>query len=375
MLKITVITVCYNEKQKIRETIESVCRQTYPDMEYLIIDGASTDGTFDIIQEYKDYENIRIFSERDFGIYNAMNRGTARARGDYIFFLNVGDTFYNDHVLEDVCLYLKEDKEAIHYGKVCLVFPDGSKSIEDFSQWEGSLEGKVLDGFMPCHQSIFAPRRLLADHYFRETYKIRADYEWLVYSLSKGSLCKSMPVVISYYDTSGVSGKYRNRGLSLWEEEQILQEDEKRFECCTSLSEQRRDALKWKNLSQKHLFMFQLMNQWMALKQKQRCIGKYLRERNYNHIAIYGMGYIGQRLYDELEKEVDVRYAIDQKGNDTYADLKIYLPGDNLETVDAVIVTAIMCFDEIKTSLCKKVKCPIVALEDIIYEMTTEEKG
>lgn len=374
-MKFTVITVCRNAVNEIRETVESVLNQTYPHIEYVIIDGASGDGTLAVLEEYADRGNVRIYSEKDNGIYNAMNRGIARASGDYLFFLNAGDTFYNDSVLESIYPYMKDNTEAIYYGKVCLVFADGSKSIEDFSQWEGSLQKKLLDGLMPCHQSIFAPRKLLTDHYFRETYKIRADYEWLVYTVSKGSVCRNMPVVISDYNTSGVSGKYRNRGLSLQEEKEIIREYEKSFGQDIDLSEQKKESIKWKGLAQKHLFMLELMDQWMALKQKERHIGAYLREKGYSHIAIYGMGSMGQRLYEDLEGAIAVDYGIDQNADRISAKVRLYSPNDKLEAVDAIIVTAIMSFNEIEKKLSAKVTCPILAFEDILYEMTVQETG
>ncbi len=369
MLKITVITVCYNAEDKIRETVESVLNQTYSNYEYLIIDGESNDGTTAILKDYSERKNIFIYSEKDYGIYNAMNRGIARSSGDYIFFLNVGDKFYNEHVLENMCSCMEKNMEIIYYGKVCLMYPDGSEVIEDFSEWDGSLEGKALDGFMPCHQSIFAPRKLLTDHYFREKYKIRADYEWFVYSISKGSKCKNVPVVVSYYDTSGVSGKYRNRSLSLQEEKLIVQDYEKCFEQKIGLSEQKKETIKWKYLAQKHLFMLQLMDQWMELKQRMYHVDTYLWERNYRHIAIYGMGYIGRRLYNDLTGKVTINYVIDQNINNKSIDVRVYSPDDKLETVDAVIVTPIMCFDEIRGKLSQKMSCPIIAFEDIIHEM------
>ena len=85
-MKFTVITVCRNAVNEIRETVESVLNQTYPHIEYVIIDGASGDGTLAVLEEYADRGNVRVYSEKDNGIYNAMNRGIARASGDYLFF-------------------------------------------------------------------------------------------------------------------------------------------------------------------------------------------------------------------------------------------------------------------------------------------------
>lgn len=371
-MKITVITVCYNAEDKIRDTVESVCYQTYPDIEYLIIDGASTDGTLDIIQKYSKDRNIRIYSEKDKGIYNAMNRGISRASGDFVFFLNAGDIFYNEQVLEEAYSYIKEDMDAIHYGKVCLVYSDGTKSMQNFAEGEGTLEEKLLKGIMPCHQCIFAPRKLLEDHYFRETYKIRADYEWLMYSVSRGVACKNMPIVVSYYDTTGISSSYKACKLVLDEEALIIGEYKRNHVFSESFSVMEKEVIRWKYLAEKHFLILQLMEQWRVLQQKKIFIGEYLKGKNYHHIAVYGVGFIGRSLLDELEGAVTVDYIIDQKAGILSVEWPIYLPDDELSEVDVIIVTAITYFDEIKKKLSPKVICPILSIEDILYEMASK---
>jgi len=376
VLKFTIITVCYNAKNKIRETIESVCAQTYQGIEYLIMDGASTDGTYEIAQKYLIFKKLKIYREKDFGIYNAMNRGIARASGDYIIFLNAGDTFYDKYVLEKIYQYMKEDKESIYYGKCCSIFPDGSKKIEDFSKGKGTLEEKLSNGIMPCHQCIFAPRRLLINHYFREQYKIRADYEWLFYSVTKGNVCKSVPVIVCNYDTTGVSGESENSKLFLYEEKQILYEYQGKYEqTMIHCADSDKALMEWKILAQKHLFMFQIMNRWMELKQKDIHIGEYLQKKGYQHIAIYGMSFIGRRLYEELSKNLVIEYAIDQNAENICTDIYICLPNDDLKEVDAIIVTAVMCFNEVKGMLHKKIKSPVLSIENIIDEIFEQENG
>ena len=150
MIKITVITVCYNEKERLKRTVESVCNQTYAHIEYLIIDGASTDGTNDLFQEYLSFPYIQFYSEKDYGIYNAMNRGIARASGDYVYFLNAGDTFCNPSVIADVASYIENDpKDFICYGNIYLLFTDGIKRIQDYSKDKGTLKEKLFKGYMP----------------------------------------------------------------------------------------------------------------------------------------------------------------------------------------------------------------------------------
>ncbi len=371
---ITVITVCFNEKTRLKKTIESVCSQTYPYIEYLIIDGLSMDGTVDMLKEYSKYENIRFYSEKDYGIYNAMNRGIARASGDYIFFINAGDTFYDEHVISNVALYMKESMDLIYYGKVCLIYTDGVKQINDFSEMGGTLEEKLLQGLMPCHQAIFAPRKFLTDHYFREGYIIRADYEWLVYSVSRGRKCRAVPVIVSYYDTSGTSGRIKNNNLFCHEEKKVINEyqDSLRQDRIVTCGEDKKLETVEKQESLKYFYLFRLMNQWMALRQKGICVGEFLQKKGYRRIAIYGISALGLRLLDELKGyDIKAEYAVDRNAENICVDLKVFLPEETLGRVDVMIVTAVTCFNEIAEQLRKKVCFPIVSLEDIIYEADT----
>lgn len=375
MLKITIITVCYNEKQKIKDTIESVQCQSYPYIEYLIMDGASTDGTLDVLQEYSKYKNIQIYSEKDRGIYHAMNRGVDRATGDYVFFLNAGDRLFNEHVIEDVASYIGDEKNAIYYGKVYQVYADGMKVMEDFSKHTETQEEKLISGGMPCHQCIFSPRKILAEHNFIEEYKMRADYEWLLYSVSKGYHCKYIPITISYYGATGMSSRFKNYFLREYESKIISEKYRMDIKTCEAFEEKSDEMIKWRQLSQKHFYMFQLLSQWMGLSQRHIYIETYLQKRGYKSVAIYGMSFLGQRLYDELrETDVKVAYAIDQNAKDLYTDLPVFLPTDELLQVDLIIVTTILYFYEVREKIMEKVNSPIMSLEDIIYEMADHER-
>ena len=369
MLKITVITVCYNEKEQMRKTIESVCQQTYPNIEYIVIDGASTDGTANLLQEYGEYPCISIYSERDFGIYNAMNRGIARASGDYVCFMNAGDTFYNTQVLSDVAGEIGKDRTTIYYGKTCMVYPDGLRQIQDFTESSANLKELLFQGVMPCHQSIFSPRKALTNHYFREQYRIRADFEWLLYSITHGCLCKAIPLIISCYDISGVSGRIKNMALTQKEDQKIMKEYQQDFmdaeakACKVMFVDREIETLKY-------ALLFYLMNHWMMLKQKNYSIGDYLRKKGYHQIAIYGMSHMGLNLLEELKtQDIQVIYGIDRNSDNLCTDIKTISPDETLEKVDAIIVTCIDHFAEIEERLSKDVGCPILSLEDIIYEI------
>lgn len=369
MLKVTVITVCYNEKERLRKTIESVSCQTYSNIEYIVIDGDSTDGTQKIFSEYSRYSNIFFYSEKDYGIYNAMNRGIARASGDYIYFINAGDTMYNKHVISDVVSFIGNDKDTIYYGKIYISFADGVMQMQDFSNTEKTLRERLIIGEMPCHQSIFSPRRALTNHYFREQYKIRADYEWLLYSLIQGNKYRAVPTIIGYYDASGTSGRLKNMMMFQKEEQDILNEYQRSFteDEIKLFQETVNDRGK---MASKYMSLFQLMNYWMIQKNNNVNVGEYLLNKGYKYVAIYGISHIGVSLIQELNGyNIKVEYAIDKNKDNLCMNINTFSPDDDLDEVDAIIVTALDHFIEIERMLKLKVKCPILSLEDVIYEM------
>lgn len=115
---------------------------------------------------------------------------------------------------------------------------------------------------------------------------------------------------------------------------------------------------------------YNLLIQWMSLKQEGKSLVSYFKNNGYQKIAIYGMKELGERLYDELkDSEIEVKYVIDQNADAIYADVDVFTPEDELEEVDAIVVTAIHYFDEIEEILEQKADCPILSLEDIVYEI------
>ena len=116
--------------------------------------------------------------------------------------------------------------------------------------------------------------------------------------------------------------------------------------------------------------ILKMFNQWLILKQEGKSIATYLKENNFQKIAIYGMSYAGERLLDDLkETEIEVAYAIDQNAERIFSEIEVRSLDDVLESVDAVIVTAIYYFDDIEEKLSNLVECPILSLEDIVYEI------
>ena len=127
---------------------------------------------------------------------------------------------------------------------------------------------------------------------------------------------------------------------------------------------------KIKQLSDKHLKLFLMMNQWVRVRQEGKEISSYFVRNSYKRIAVYGMSYAGETLLEELKKtEIEVVYGIDQKADGIFADIKLVTMEEPLDNVDAVVVTAITFLDEIEEKLRKKIHCPIISLEDILYEI------
>ena len=193
---ISVVTICYNAKNDLEKTILSVLSQTYQDIEYIIIDGGSTDGTVDIIHKYSE----RLFywiSEPDKGIYDAMNKGIKMATGDIIGVLNSDDFFTHSDVLKKVVERFENDEalDAV-YGDVHFVKSNNlNKCVRYYSS--KIFRRKLMRlGFMPAHPSFYMRKRCFDEFgLYRTDYKIAADFEFLLRAIFKGNIkIEYMPV-------------------------------------------------------------------------------------------------------------------------------------------------------------------------------------
>lgn len=177
-MKVSVVTVCYNAGDILEDTIKSVVSQTYNDVEYIIIDGASKDGSVDIIKKYTDRIAYWV-SEPDNGIYDAMNKGIRAATGDYIIFMNAGDRFADDRVLENVAVKL--DGTTVVSGRWHRCYKDGSKKTGTPSK----VANLSVD--MPiCHQATFVKLAYHKANPFDTGYKYSADYNFFYKAWKSG---------------------------------------------------------------------------------------------------------------------------------------------------------------------------------------------
>lgn len=207
--KLSIITINYNNSAGLQKTIESVINQTYKGFEYIIVDGGSNDGSKEIIEKYSDKIKYWV-SEKDKGIYNAMNKGIKQAKGKYCLFLNSGDWLVDKDVLEKV--FSLEFNEAIIYGNVLKV----NNSTKDFIREKsfGRSELSLLDIYYNTlpHQSVFIKRELF-DKYglYDEDFKIVSDWMFFLKTIGvEGESVKYLDMDISYYDTNGFSSQNNN---------------------------------------------------------------------------------------------------------------------------------------------------------------------
>lgn len=198
-MKVTVVTVCYNAIDVIEKTILSVINQTYSNIEYIVVDGNSNDGTIDVIKKYSDRIS-RWVSEPDKGIYDAMNKGIDLATGEWINFMNAGDFFVNDSVIEDIRLALQESHDVV-YGNTIIVNGRYKKFYKAF------LDNDKLPCF--CHQSSFISTSLMKHYYYDDSFVIAGDTDFFYKVHKKGYNFFYVDMIVSVDDTNGVSSNNR----------------------------------------------------------------------------------------------------------------------------------------------------------------------
>jgi len=210
MAKISIITINYNDKNGLNKTIDSVVNQTYKDFEFLVIDGGSTDGSKELIEQHSSQINYWI-SEKDNGVYNAQNKGIKAATGEFVIFMNSGDTFVDYNVLSNVSDDLTSEFD-IYYGDNYKVKADGSKRLKTYPE---KLSFSFFYGSCINHQSTFIRRKLFETYfYYSENLKIVADWEFFIYTICKENRpYKYLAKTIANYDFTGISSldKYKNK--------------------------------------------------------------------------------------------------------------------------------------------------------------------
>lgn len=217
--KFSVITVTYNAESVLEDTIQSVISQTYHRVEYIIIDGASKDSTLSIIHRYKD-RITKVISEPDKGLYDAMNKGMQQAAGDYLCFLNAGDSFHADNTLQQIVHTITGNElPDVLYGETALVNNERHflrmrrLSTPEVLTWKSFKQGMLV-----CHQAFFAKRSLTESYDLQ--YRFSADFDWCIRVMKKARTLHNTHLTIIDYLEEGMTTQ--NRKASLRERFRIM---------------------------------------------------------------------------------------------------------------------------------------------------------
>ena len=212
-MKYSIITINYNNRDGLNDTIKSIISQSYTDYEYIVIDGGSTDNSIDIIKKYEKHISYWV-SEKDNGVYHAMNKGVAQAHGTYLIFMNSGDCFYDTNVLYTVAQY----QEDIICGKVF----KGEATIPSGHKKSTITLVDLMRGSLP-HQAMFIKKSLLVKYPYDEKYKILSDWKFCIQALIFDNCTfRNSEIIVANYDISGISTN--SNGLLAKERELILNE-------------------------------------------------------------------------------------------------------------------------------------------------------
>lgn len=219
--KISIITVTYNAEKVLEDTIQSVITQSYKNVEYIIVDGGSKDGTLGIVAKYR-HRIAHLVSEPDKGLYDAMNKGIILATGDYLCFLNAGDELHEDDTLFFLVHSIKSDiLPDVIYGETQIVDENGH-----FIRMRRLSTPKVLTwrsfkkGMLVCHQAFFARRELATSEPFNLKYRFSADFDWCIRILKKSRVIHNCGLTVIDYLNEGMTT--RNHKASLMERFHIM---------------------------------------------------------------------------------------------------------------------------------------------------------
>ncbi len=225
----SIVVVALNPGGKILKTVESILGQGWRDYEILVKDGLSKDGSIeDLEQKYAAEERLRIVRKQDRSIYDAMNQALDLAEGDYVLFLNCGDSFYEEAVLEKTAgaIAARRTAEGKDGGKPCIFYGD------TFCEQTGAMvhSAPKITGFtcyrnIPCHQSCFYDRRLFEEKRYDTQYRIRADYDHFLWCFYRGKADMAyLDFPVSAYEGGGVSEEKKNRDLDRREHRKVTKE-------------------------------------------------------------------------------------------------------------------------------------------------------
>lgn len=285
--KVTIVTVTYNAEKYLERTIRSVVKQSYPNIEYIVIDGASADGTVDIIKKYEQFIDYWI-SEPDSGIYHAMNKGVDAATGEWMSFMNAGDGFSNMDVLRDV--FCKEYDADVLYSDTYIVDKDFKTVGEHLVS---GLEDFFISKMPFIHQSSFVRRSLVSKFPFRTDYNLASDFDLFFKLYVKKYKFEYLPdVKIAKFLTGGVHTfnmiQYTSEALNTL----ITEYPDTRF-----LTETRSVIRSFDKYNNKGMDVFPVTLS-LVLSGIDEILTKY------DNVALYGYGLLGRLIYSYYSSRI-----------------------------------------------------------------------
>ena len=219
--KFSIITVTYNAGKVLEDTIQSVVFQTYRNVEYIIVDGGSTDNTLDVVHKYQE-RICKVISEPDKGLYDAMNKGIRMATGDYLCFLNAGDELHENETLQKIVFTLKgKELPDVIYGETAIVDEEGHflhmrrLSTPEHLHWKSFKEGMLV-----CHQAFLTRRELALANPYDLRYRFSADFDWCIRIMKQSKNLHNTHLTLIDYLNEGMTTQ--NHKASLKERFRIM---------------------------------------------------------------------------------------------------------------------------------------------------------
>lgn len=220
MKKLSIITITYNAEKTLERTLKSLYEQSYAEIEHIIVDGKSTDKTLDLIHKYQN-NKMKWISEPDNGLYYAMNKGVKMSTGDYICFLNAGDTFFANTTIEEIMHSANDLAQSpdIIYGETAIVNKNGTflhmRRLEapQYLNWKSFKKGMMV-----CHQAFIVKREQVEE--YNTNYKFSSDFDWCIRMMKKSSFIHNTGEVLINYLNEGITTA--NRKASLIERYKIM---------------------------------------------------------------------------------------------------------------------------------------------------------
>lgn len=363
--KVSIITVVYNGVRTIEKTIQSVIHQTYKDIEYIVIDGASTDGTQQIVEKYMNHISY-YSSEKDEGLYHAMNKGIRKATGDIIGILN-SDDWYTEKAIQDIVTYFRHNDVELVYGKIISVSMDNKEVIK----WGTSLES-IWYQMALLHPSVFVKKDVY-DKFgvFNLKYSLAADYDLLLRFYAQNVRFGFIDEVITYFSEGGLSAK---KAAEVYKQGYEI-----------SMSYVDRCPYK-ENVLPKIQETYNWLCFSLQLQISKGLIYKLLRlyfNRNIITLNIFGTGIWAERCYQNLlESEVEIICFSDNdmlKWDTMFEGIKVVSPQE-LKKIDVPILIAVReAGDTIKNQLqsmgIAKSDCVTIRELGQIFTKLTEKLG